>query len=288
MIDLHTHTHHSDGLDSPTQLVANAKAAGITVLGICDHDSVAGWSEAENAASALGIGLIPGIEVSTHSVNSFGRRISVHVLAYLPEPNYEPLISALNATKESRVTRAKRMTEALAADYPITWEDVMHGLAENATIGRPALADALVRNGIVPNRSAAFESILSSKSKYYISEHTLNTLEAIQLIRQAGGVPIMAHPLTDFPGKDPSDLPRSEFLALIEAGIAGFEIDHRMVPPMPRKWLRELAFERDLIVTGSSDYHGVGGKENRLGENVTSEEMLAKIIEQASGYEPLL
>jgi predicted metal-dependent phosphoesterase TrpH len=180
------------------------------------------------------------------------------------------------------------MTEALAQDYPISWEEVLEELEPGATIGRPALADALVRKGIVPNRSAAFESILSSKSKYYISEHSINTAEAVKLIRQAGGVPIMAHPLTDFPGKDPSDLPKAEFLALIEAGIAGFEVDHRMVPPMPRKWLRELAFEKDLIVTGSSDYHGVGGKENRLGENSTSSEMLEKIIQQASGYEPLL
>jgi predicted metal-dependent phosphoesterase TrpH len=288
VIDLHTHTHHSDGLDSPSQLVENAKQAGVTVLGICDHDSVAGWAEAENAARSQGIGLVQGIEVSTHSVSSSGRRISVHVLAYLPDPNHEPLMAALQRTKESRVTRAQRMTELLAVDYPITWDEVTRGLAPNATIGRPALADALVRLGIVPNRSAAFESILSSRSKYYISEHTLNTREAIHLIRQAGGVPIMAHPLTDFPGKDPGDLPKAEFLALIEAGIAGFEIEHRMVPPMPRQWLRELAFERDLIVTGSSDYHGVGGKENKLGENSTSPQMLEKILEQATGYEALL
>jgi predicted metal-dependent phosphoesterase TrpH len=288
VIDLHTHSHHSDGLDSPRELVQNAKAAGVTVLGICDHDSIAGWEEARIAAASNEIGLIPGIEVSTHSVNQSGRRISVHVLAYLPDPNFEPLFQALERTKESRVTRAQRMTDALAKDYPITWEDVVFGLAPNATIGRPALADALVRKGIVPNRSAAFESILSSKSKYYISEHTLNTAEAVRLILQAGGVPIMAHPLTDFPGKDPNDLPKTEFLALIEAGIAGFEVDHRMVPEMPRTWLRELAFERDLIVTGSSDYHGVGGKDNRLGENSTSPEMLEKIIEQATGYEPLL
>lgn len=288
MIDLHTHSYHSDGLDSPTELVQNAKAAGVSVLGICDHDSVAGWEEAANAARANQLGLIFGIEVSTHSINSLGRRISVHVLAYLPDPGFTPLMQALARTRESRITRAQRMTEALAQDYPISWEEVLEELEPGATIGRPALADALVRKGIVPNRSAAFESILSSKSKYYISEHSINTAEAVKLIRQAGGVPIMAHPLTDFPGKDPADLPKAEFLALIEAGIAGFEVDHRMVPPMPRKWLRELAFEKDLIVTGSSDYHGVGGKENRLGENSTSSEMLEKIIQQASGYEPLL
>lgn len=288
MIDLHTHSYHSDGLDSPTELVQNAKAAGVSVLGICDHDSVAGWEEAANAARANQLGLIFGIEVSTHSINSLGRRISVHVLAYLPDPGFTPLMQALARTRESRITRAQRMTEALAQDYPISWEEVLEELEPGATIGRPALADALVRKGIVPNRSAAFESILSSKSKYYISEHSINTAEAVKLIRQAGGVPIMAHPLTDFPGKDPADLPKAEFLALIEAGIAGFEVDHRMVPPMPRKWLRELAFEKDLIVTGSSDYHGVGGKENRLGENYTTSEMLEKILQQASGYEPLL
>jgi predicted metal-dependent phosphoesterase TrpH len=180
------------------------------------------------------------------------------------------------------------MVELLAEDYPISWETVIASVKPGATIGRPAIADALVRLGIVPNRSAAFESILSSRGKYYISEHTLNTAEAIALIRAAGGVPIMAHPLTDFPGKNISDLPERDFLDLIAIGLAGFETEHRMVPEFAREWLKDLAFQRDLITTGSSDYHGVAGKDNRMGENQTSPEMLQKILEQATGYEPLL
>lgn len=288
MIDLHAHTNHSDGLDTPGELVMNAQMAGVKILGITDHDTVSGWEEASLRAKALGVGLVPGIEVSTHSTNSQGKRISVHILAYLPDPNFQPLMQALSATRESRIVRAQRMVELLAADYPISWEDIVSATKPGATIGRPAIADALVKKGIVPNRSNAFESILSSKGKYYLSEHTLHTAEAIELIRQAGGVPIMAHPLTDFPGRQQSDLPEADFLELIAVGLAGFEVQHRLVPDFAREWLSNLAFQRDLIITGSSDYHGAAGKENRLGENQTSPEMLEKILEQGSGYEPVL
>jgi hypothetical protein len=99
----------------------------------------------------------------------------------------------------------------------------------------------------------------------------------------------MAHPLIDFPaGASSSDLPREHFEHLIELGLDGFEVDHRAVPEVAKRWLRELAFQHNLIVTGSSDYHGVGGKDNRLGENQTSPEMLQRILDQASGFEALL
>lgn len=288
-IDLHLHSHHSDGLDSPAELVRQAVAANLQVIALTDHDTTLGWDEAYRSCASAGLGFLPGIEVSSHSTNYSGRRISVHLLAYLPDPHHAELASALRETRESRVTRAQRMVERLAADYPITWEDVQSGLQEGATIGRPAIADALVRLGVVPNRSDAFESILSSRGPYYISEHTQDTVSAIGLIRAAGGVPILAHPLAGWPfSADSSDLPKREFEALITAGLAGFEVDHRLVPEAARVWLRELAMRHGLIVTGSSDFHGEKGKENRLGENLTNPEQLERIVSQASGVEPLL
>ena len=289
MIDLHAHTNHSDGKDSPTELVANAAQAGLSVIAITDHDSVAGWTEAIRAAQSHRIGLVPGIEVSTRAVTENGRGISVHVLAYLPDPENEPLLTALNRTKASRITRAQEMVDRLKADYPIDWELVREQLPEGSTIGRPAIADALVAAGIVPTRSDAFTSILHRSSKYYVSEQSLDTAEAIRLIREAGGVSVMAHPLIDFPAEaDPANLPLGHFEQLIEAGLDGLEVNHRSVPRVAKDWLENLAFKHNLIVTGSSDYHGVGGKENKLGENTTSPEMLDRIIDQAWGFEAFL
>lgn len=289
MIDLHTHTTKSDGKDTPTELVINAKANGVSVLGITDHDTTAGWEEALQAARSHGIGLVPGIEVSTRQLLGNGRRISVHMLAYLPDPNNEALKSELEKTRASRIVRAKKIVELLAEDYPIRWEQVQAEVEPGATIGRPAIADALVSARIVPTRSDAFTSILHRSSKYYVSDYSLDTLEAIRLIGNAGGVSVIAHPLIDFPaGASIQDLPAGHFEQLIEAGLDGIEIHHRSVPALAKQWLSDLAFRHNLIVTGSSDYHGITGKDNRLAENQTDPEMLERIIDQASGFEAFL
>lgn len=289
VFDLHTHSNRSDGLDDPSYLVTRAKGLGVSVLALADHDTVDGWQEARDAAVENQLGLIPAIEVSTHS-EVFGaagkRRISVHVLAYLPDPTNQKLMSELAKSRDSRLTRAHKMVDLLAKDFPITWQSIEAEMRPGATVGRPAIADALVTAGIVSNRTEAFEEILAKGSKYYISEHSLETAEAIRLIRDSGGVPIMAHPLMDFPaGASTSDLASENFLRLIDAGLAGVEIEHRQVPENARNWLRELASEYDLITTGSSDYHGVGGKVNELGENSTSNDQLQRILQLGTGTE---
>jgi 3',5'-nucleoside bisphosphate phosphatase len=289
VIDLHTHSNNSDGKDSPTELVENAAKANVTVLAITDHDTTAGWSEAIRAGSRFGVRIIPGIEISTRQRIGNHRSISVHILAYLPDPENADLRAELTKTRSSRVNRAKKMVELLAVDYPISWAQVLAELPEGATIGRPAIADALVTSGIVPNRSDAFTSILNSQSRYYVSDHSVSTVEAISLIRAAGGISVIAHPLIDFPpGQALQDLPAEFFSELISAGLNGIEIDHRAVPSQAKPWLRQLALKHDLIITGSSDYHGVDGKENRLGENSTSPKMLQRILDQATGFEPPL
>lgn len=286
MIDLHTHSTRSDGIDTPTELVEKARQAGITVLAITDHDTTSGWDEAIQAAQRVGIGLVPGIEVSTRSEIAEGRRISVHILAYLPNPEHPELISELAKTRESRVNRAREMVERLSKDYEISWADIEAQIEPGATVGRPAIADALVELGIVPTRSDAFTSILHRTSPYYVSDHSLDTAEAIDLIRRAGGVSVMAHPLIDFPaGASELDLPTEHFERLIAAGLDGVEVRHRSVPDFARRWLTTLAQKHNLIQTGSSDYHGLGAKENLLGENTTDPEMLERIVDQAEGFE---
>lgn len=291
-IDLHTHSTRSDGLDTPTQLIENAAAAGISVIALTDHDTVSGWDEARAAAQRVGIGFVPGIEVTSVSdVERFGRtiRISVHLLAYLPDPDHEALEIVLGDTVATREARARAIVEKLSEKVPITWEMVLDHLDKGATIGRPAIADTLATMGLVPDRSAAFDYYLSTDGPFYVSHSAISTIEAIGLIRQAGGVPVIAHPLKGVgPDTDPEDLPVAHFEEMIEAGLQGVEVYHRDVPETARKWLLDLANKHDLVVTGSSDYHGLEGKPNRLGENTTSQQMLDRIIELGTGTKPSL
>jgi predicted metal-dependent phosphoesterase TrpH len=286
-IDLHTHSTRSDGLDSPTDLMNNAKKAGLDVIALTDHDTVSGWDEARGKAFEHGLGFVPGIEVTSVSdIERFGRtiRISVHLLAYLPDPDHKALEIVLGDTVATREARGRAIVEKLAEQIPITWDMVLDHLDKGATIGRPAIADTLVTMGLVPDRSAAFDYYLSTDGPFYVSHSTVSTLEAISLIRASGGVPVIAHPLKGVgPDTDPEDLPVDHFEEMIAAGLQGVEVYHRDVPETARKWLHELAAKHDLIITGSSDYHGVSGKPNQLGENTTSQEMLDRIVALGTG-----
>jgi predicted metal-dependent phosphoesterase TrpH len=286
-IDLHTHSTRSDGLDTPSQLVANAAKAGINVLALTDHDTVSGWDEARTKAIELGIGFVPGIEVTSVSdIERFGRtiRISVHLLAYLPDPNHEALALVLGDTVATREARARAIVDKLAQELPISWEMVMDHLDKGATIGRPAIADTLVTMKVVSNRSEAFDYYLATDGPFYVSHSTVSTVEAIELIGKAGGVSAIAHPLKGVgPNTSPEDLPLDHFEEMISRGLSGIEVYHRDVPEAARSWLLDLASKHDLVVTGSSDYHGVAGKPNQLGENTTSQEMLDRIVKLGTG-----
>lgn len=292
IIDLHTHSRRSDGQDSPAQLISHARDAKVDIISLTDHDTVKGWDEARAECVRLGLGFVPGIEVTSVSdVERHGRkiRISVHVLAYLPDPNHSALEVVLGDTVATREARGRAIVERLAEEIPISWEMVMDHLEPGATIGRPAIADTLVTMGLVDNRSAAFDYYLATDGPFYVSHSTVSTLEAIRLIGLAGGVSVIAHPLKGVgPETDPEDLPLAHFEEMIAAGLNGVEVYHRDVPETARKWLRELADKHDLVITGSSDYHGLNGKPNRLGENSTSEEMLQRILELGSGIQASL
>lgn len=282
-IDLHCHSTHSDGKESVQQIFQYAAEAGLDVLALTDHDTTAGWAEAEAEASKHGITFVPGIEVTTKH-----HGVSVHMLAYLPDPNFEPLIKRLKEVRESRETRIERYVENLQPFYrDLTMDAVRATLAEEGkSLGRPHIADALKNLGHVADRVEAFAGPLSKRHPAYVASEGLPTVEAVQLIRAAGGVPVMAHPLAR--GKGEGDLVitighRERFLEVIEAGLGGFEVSHAEVGPTAKHWLEALAQEFDLVTTGSSDYHGMDGKPNRLGDHTTSLEMLKRIEAQATG-----
>ena len=279
-IDLHAHSNVSDGTQPPAALVAAASAARLDILALTDHDSTAGWAQALSAARELGVGLVPGMEISCKTPEG----ISVHLLSYLHDPAHPGLLEEITKSKDARLTRAERMVERLAEDYPLNWDDVSAHVAPGATVGRPHIADALVAAGIAADRNEAFASILTSHSRYFVSHYAPDPVLAVQLVRAAGGVPVFAHPVASSRGRVVAP---HIFHDMIDAGLLGLEVDHRDNPPEGREWLRALAREEGLMVTGSSDYHGAG-KPNLLGENTTAQDVLERIIATATGAKAFL
>ncbi|MDR1825597.1 MAG: PHP domain-containing protein [Bifidobacteriaceae bacterium] len=271
LIDLHTHSVVSDGTDTPAQVVAKAAVTGLTVVGLTDHDSAAGWSEAADAARRHGITLIRGTELSCRT-----RGITVHLLSYLHEPTYGPLVAEQRRVREAREERARAMVARLAADFPITWEAVVEHTGEEATVGRPHIADTLVALGVVPDRSAAFAKLLHPRSPYYVRHYAPEAANMVALVREAGGVPVLAHPAAVGRQRIIDD---DAIGKMAEAGLAALEVYHRDNPPAQRVRLLRLAKRFDLLVTGSSDYHGAG-KPNRLGENLTNPAVYQALVAQ--------
>lgn len=275
--DLHLHSNHSDGTESPAEVVAQAHAHGVRTLALTDHDRSTGWQEAGDAAVALGMTFLPGMELSA----KHGWR-SVHVLGYLFDPEDDALRAETDRIRGDRIGRAERIVRNIGRDYDLHWDDVLAQTTLDATVGRPHIADALVARGIVRDRTEAFDGILHPREGYYEPHYAPDPLTAVRLITEAGGVAIIAHPVTS--GRD-SMMPEPYIERLIEAGLGGFEIDHRENTEAGKRELRRIAATHDLIVTGSSDYHG-SGKPNRPGENTTSEEMVARLIARGTGTAP--
>ena len=276
-IDLHTHSSVSDGTETPAQLVRAAVAAGLGTMAITDHDSTAGWQEAASAASGTGLTIIPGMELSTRYSWK-----SVHLLAYLFDPLNADLVAETSRIRAARLTRAESIVTRIAADYDLSWDDVLAQTTEGATIGRPHIADALVAKGHVPTRSAAFESILHPRTGYFEPHYAPDPLEGVRLVRAAGGVPVLAHPATL--GRS-AVIPEELLAQLVGAGLFGLEIEHRENTDSGKLRLYELAEAYGLAVTGSSDYHGLG-KPNQLAENTTTPEVLERLIAAGSGSRP--
>jgi hypothetical protein len=274
MIDLHTHTNCSDGTDSPRELVNKAIVQGLEVLGISDHDTTSGWKEAiETLRGSLKLAL--GSEISCLTNDG----VSVHMLGLLFDPDHEEMQRVLEETRDGRLPRMRKMIEKMRAEgMDISMEDVEQAMPAGATMGRPHLADALVAKKIVESRDEAFIDLLHNESRFYVSHAAPTPVEAIALIRRAGGVAVIAHPFASHRGQI---LKPEDFSELVSAGLNGIEVDHRDQNPDERAMLRAIAHELDLVITGSSDYHGTG-KLNSLAENHTHREQWEKLESQSN------
>lgn len=277
-IDLHCHSTASDGTDTPAELVRNAAAAGLDVVALTDHDTTRGHAEAV-AALPPGLTLVTGAELSCRVDG-----ISLHLLAYLFDPEEPALLAERELVRDDRVPRAQGMIAKLnELGVPVTWEQVER-IAGDGSVGRPHVASALVELGVVPTVGDAFtEDWLADGGRAFVAKHESDPFEAIRLVKAAGGVTVFAHPAAAKRGRT---VPESAIAEMAAAGLDGIEVDHMDHDAHARTRLRALAKDLGLLVTGSSDYHG-SRKPVALGEYTTDPEVYGEITRRATGAFPV-
>jgi predicted metal-dependent phosphoesterase TrpH len=277
-IDLHTHSSVSDGTDSPAALIATAAAAGLDVVAVTDHDTTAGWAEAQQARPT-GLTIVPGMELSCRYLPGEQPPIAVHLLAYLFDPQHPAFAAERARLRDERLSRGERIVTALAADgYPVRWEDIV-ARSEGGVVGRPHIARALVERGIVESVDHAFATLLHHRSPYYAAKADTDVLDGIRLVRAAGGVPVFAHGLATSRGRVVGD---DAIAVMAEAGLLGLEVDHPDHTPDQRAYLRALADGLRLIRTGASDYHGTN-KRTPIGACTTEPDQYDALLAAGTG-----
>jgi hypothetical protein len=279
-IDLHAHSTISDGTLDPAELVTAAAEAGLDVVALTDHDSTAGWQPARDSLPP-GLTLLPGLELSCRWYGG-SPPIGLHLLGYLMDPEHPGLTEELARIRSSRDRRAERIVGLLRADgIDVTWQEI-RAYAAGGVVGRPHLAQALVRRGLVESVSAAFAPEWLGE-RYRIPKQDVDVFQGLRLIVDAGGVAVFAHPRAHRRG---ATVPDELIAELATAGLFGLEADHPDHGPAEREQVRRLAAELDLVVTGSSDFHG-GNKLTRLGENTTAPDVYQRILAAAGGCVPM-
>ncbi len=270
IVDLHTHSSASDGLFPPRQLVREAKAVGLSGIGLSDHDTTSGLDEAEDEARTLGLIVVPGVELSA---TDQGRE--AHTLGYFIERDNEPFQTALHIFVEQRSQRIDRMI-ALLHDLGVPVErDAVLQRAGSGTVGRPHLAWELIEMGAADDMVDAFERYLGTGRPAYVPRPRLAPEEAIRITRSAGGAPVLAHPLSS---PDPETL----VARLAPAGLIGLEVDYGEYSAEERARLRRIAETHALIPTGGSDFHAHNFKPGRdLGGTGVSIEIVERLHDAA-------
>ena len=246
--DLHSHSCYSDGSDEPAALVRLAHAAGLHALALTDHDTVAGLAEAQVASAACGLELIPGIELScTDGVHD------IHLLAFWLDAENAELLAALRSRHAQRLQRLDAIIARLGERGIVLTREAVLQQAGRGSIGRPHIAKALIQHGAVATMEEAFRRFLGDDAPCYVQNNELSSAEAIRLVRQAGGVPVVAHPVYL---RDDTVIER-----LCAEGLAGVEAFHGSHAPSTAQRYVALARRLGLLVSGGSDYHGTNKTE---------------------------
>jgi predicted metal-dependent phosphoesterase TrpH len=280
-IDLHTHSTVSDGTDTPAELVANAARVGLDVVALTDHDTTGGWNAAADALPS-GLTLVRGAELSCLSDDGRGGTCTVHLLGYLYDPQAPAVVAEQSRLRAERRVRLEKMARRMADDgFPIDPDALMASLPPESSVGRPHLARALVTAGVVQTVDEAFELFLTTGKRYHLARSDTPVRRAIQMIADAGGVTVLAHAFARLRGP----VVTAEVIAdLARSGLTGLEADHPDHDASTRAELRGIAADLDLLVTGSSDYHGVN-KFIDIGQETTDPEMFQQLVARTSGAE---
>ena len=254
-IDLHVHTTASDGSFSPRQVVQAAHAAGLSAVAITDHDTASGYSEAADEGRKLGITVVPGIEIST----KYGG--PVHILGYYIDPDSEKLRPVLDWVVSDRDQRNRKMAQLMADDgLPVSYDDMRRRFGE--VIGRPHFARILVELGMAESTSDAFDKYVEKGRKYYLPRNFLSIERSVEIIREAGGVPVLAHPFQY--KRDDAGL-REIIEHCMDHGLMGMECRYSGYSGEQSRYLEALADEYGLLKTGGSDFHGISKPHIKLG-----------------------
>jgi predicted metal-dependent phosphoesterase TrpH len=272
-VDLHTHTNRSDGTFEPAELVRLAAERGLDAVGVTDHDTTDGLPEAAAAGTEHGVEVVPGVEFSAEHLGS-----SVHVLCYWMDPSHEGFQAELSRLRNDRFRRGELMVEKLQAlGFDLSFERVRE-IAKGGNIVRPHVAQAMVEAGIVASEEEAFEKWIADGRPAHVPKHALDPVDAVTLIRQAGGVCVLAHPGM---WGDQTSVPDELIEAMAGAGMAGLEVEHTDHSPEQRDRYRALAAGLDLVATGGSDCHGTRYDPIRLGTSRCPPESFAALRELA-------
>jgi len=274
VIDLHSHTLHSDGDRTPAQLFAEAKAAGVEVLAVTDHDTVFGLEECRVASEAVGVRFVTGIELSCEF---HGRE--VHVLGHFIDPRapaLEQMASGMLAERRERMEKMIALAQQMGFSG-VTMERVI-AASGGENLGRPHLARALVDCGHAQSINDAFDRFLGTNGPLWVDRRRLPTAEAIRLVHEAGGTASIAHP-------GANGVSRQELKALAAEALDGVEAWHPEHPPNQAEAFVRWADELGLVVTAGSDYHGPGVQPDRkLGDRTLSPERFAALEQRARSY----
>ena len=275
--DLHLHTTASDGRLNPSALVDLARARGLEVIAITDHDSVGGVSEAlEAAGREPGIVVIPGVEINTDLASG-----ELHILGYFIDYRDANLGRALEKIRESRVGRAEKMVERLRElGMPVEWSRVQD-MAHGESICRPHIAQALLEKGFVGSEREAFDKYIGRDGPAYVERDKIQPADAVKIIMSANGLPVLAHPA------DIKDL-NNLIIELKDAGLVGLEAYYGQYDSNTVKKMVRLADEHGLLTTGGSDYHHFGDdREVALGKVDIPEESIQALFQLAGRMEEL-
>ncbi|MGO8971053.1 MAG: PHP domain-containing protein [Myxococcaceae bacterium] len=272
-IDLHSHTTASDGEHSPEALLSLARAAGVTVLSVTDHDTVAALPRAAAAAEAEGLAFVPGIEISATAASR-----EVHVLGHFVDPTEPGLARFSDRLRGERAERMRRMVERMGELGFLVTLDEVERIGGGAHLGRPHLALALLNRGYVSSTKEAFDRFLADGRPGHVDRFRLSAEDAVQLLHCAGGTATLAHP-------GPSQVTRPTLEALARAGLDGLEVFHVDHVPSQREALLRTADALGLIPTGGSDYHGPRVSPGRKpGGSTTPPEAFARLSARAQAH----